>query len=84
MHWKDTTALVVMAWLSGASRIDTNATTPVDITFPAARFTDQVYALPLSFKQILIYDSPSLIAEKYAPSLDSTHAGPGAGRFGHY
>jgi len=76
---KDTGAPVVTAWLNGHPPTDSNAKTLVDITFPALRFqnpvyadlvTGKVYALPSSFKQIPLYDSPVLIAEKAALPIE--------------
>jgi hypothetical protein len=72
---KDTGAPIVAVWFNGAPPTDSNAKTPVDITFPTVRFetpvyadllTGKVYALPSSFPQIPLYDSPVLIAEKTA------------------
>jgi len=72
---KDTGATVVTVWLNGAPPTDSNAKTMVDIQFPSLRFknpvyadllTGKVYALPSSFKQVPVYDSPVLIAEKSA------------------
>ena len=76
---KECGAPVVAVWFSGQTPADSNATTPVDFTFPGLSFkepvyvdllTGKVYAIPASLKQIPIYDSPILIAEKSALPLD--------------
>ncbi len=75
---KSSGAPFVALWFNDASPSDSNATTPVDIRFSGVQFqepvyadllTGNVYALPKpvdgsSFKQIPLYDSPVLIAEK--------------------
>ena len=37
-------AMIVTIWLSGAPPTDSNKTTPVEFTFPGAKFTEPVYA----------------------------------------
>jgi hypothetical protein len=87
---KGSDALVATVWLNGDPPTDSNATTPVDLTFHASRFTSPVYAdlitgnvheIPrdrwsveggnVTFKQLPLYDSPVLIAEKAALALDT-------------
>ena len=74
---------IVTLWFNADMPADANTKTPVDLTFSASRFkepvyvdllTGEVFALPKSsdgssFKQIPLYDSPILIAEKSALSL---------------
>jgi hypothetical protein len=90
---KDSGALVVTAWLNGAPPGDSNATTPVDLTFDAAGLTSPVYAdlvtglvyeIPrerwsvegdrVTFRQLPLYDSPVLIADRAALLLDAKQA----------
>jgi hypothetical protein len=87
---KNSDALIATVWLNGAPPTDSNATTPVDLTFHASRFTSPVFAdlvtgnvheIPrdrwsaeggnVTFKQLPLYDSPVLIAEKAALALDT-------------
>ena len=76
---------VVAVWFSGAPPVESNTTTPVDLTFHGVRFTEpvyvdllsgKVYATPVegwsaqgdaaTFRQIPLYDSPILIADRAA------------------
>ena len=85
---KKTGAQVVTLWFKDDKPSDSNARTPVDLTFSGARFdepvlvdllTGEVRALPRAtggsrFSQIPLYDSPILIAEKSALPIDPTAA----------
>ena len=85
---KKTGAQVVALWFRDDKPSDSNARTPVDLTFSGARFdepvhvdllTGEVRALPRpkagsGFSQIPLYDSPILIAEKSALPIDRTAA----------
>jgi hypothetical protein len=87
---KGSAATVVAVWFNGQSCKESDATTPIDLTFPGVKFSDpvyadlltgKVYAIPAdcwsadgdtaTFKQIPIYDSPILIAEKSVLPLDA-------------
>ena len=86
---KDGGAMMAAVWFNSQAPVDSNATTPVDLVFPGAKFTEPVYAdlltgqiydIPrrrwssadgaVTFKQMPIYDSPVLIAEKAALRID--------------
>jgi hypothetical protein len=78
-------AVILAVWFSDAKPTDSNATTLVDLTLTGVHFkhpvyvdllTGKVYALPkprdgASFKQVPVYDSPILIAEKSALPLET-------------
>jgi hypothetical protein len=79
---KTTGAQIVALWFKDAMPLDANTKTLADLTLHASRFTNPVYvdlltgevfALPKPngsvFKQIPLYDSPILLAEKSALPL---------------
>ncbi|MCX7010197.1 MAG: hypothetical protein NTY53_23655 [Kiritimatiellaeota bacterium] len=87
---KEGGAMLVAVWFNSLAPVDSNATTPVDLTFAGAKFTEPVYAdlltgqiykIPrdrwssaddtVTFKQMPVYDSPVLIAEKTALLIDT-------------
>lgn len=81
---KGSGAHVVALWLKGAMPVDSNATKAVDLTLRGVQLTEpvyvdlltgKVYAMPKaqsgsSFRQVPLYDSPILIAEKAALPLE--------------
>ena len=85
---KQTGGQVVALWFRDGKPADSNARILVDLTFAGARFsepvlvdllTGEVRALPRTipgsrFRQIPLYDSPILIAEKSALPIDAAAA----------
>ncbi|MCX7044800.1 MAG: hypothetical protein NTX50_04830 [Candidatus Sumerlaeota bacterium] len=89
---KDSGALLVAVWFSGGAPTGSNATTPMDLILPGAKFTEpvyadlltgKVYAIPrerwsseggaVTFRQIPVCDSPALIVEKAALTLEAAN-----------
>lgn len=78
-------APVVAVWRNDAKPVDPDQTAPVDLVLTGLHFKNpvyvdllsgKVYALPkpsdgFTFKQVPIYDSPILIAEKSAIAIDA-------------
>lgn len=85
---KDTGAEIAVLWIKNDMPSDSNAKTPTDLSLVGLHLknpvyvdllTGKVYALPKprdnsSFKQVPLYDSPILIAEKAALPLDTEAA----------